>query len=227
MPDITADAAEGTMTFDELASSPATPASGKGKIYLKNDGAFYAKNDAGTEFMLGSSFVPLYDNITPNDSGGYLFDVSAGEALNCWAIEILFNLRGSVSATFDTLYQTFNGDNTGTNYRYTYVSGDGSAAASSNANTQTAGFIPAGTAPTGSFGSGRIWIPHFRDTNFEKQAHLTMEYRIVTIVNTLALTQKWLKTPIEAITDIRLRPDGYATDTFNSNSRVVVRGWKL
>lgn len=227
MPDITADAAEGTMTFDELASSPATPASGKGKIYLKDDGAFYGKNAAGSEFMLGASFVPLYNNITPNDSGGYYFDLSAGEAPNCWAIEILLNLRSSVSATFDTLYQTFNGDNTGTNYRYTYVSGDGSAAASSNGNTQTAGFIPAGTAPTGSFGAVRIWLPHFQDTNFEKQAFLDMEYRIVTVVNVLTLNQKWLKTPIEAINAVRLRPDGYATDTFSSNSRAVVRGWKL
>ena len=37
----------------EEASSPSSPSSGYGYIYLKNDGLFYTKNDAGTEVVIG------------------------------------------------------------------------------------------------------------------------------------------------------------------------------
>lgn len=40
------------VTFAEQGSSPSTPASGLGLLYLKSDGNWYAKNDAGSEYQI-------------------------------------------------------------------------------------------------------------------------------------------------------------------------------
>jgi len=45
-------------TFDEHASAPATPASGKVALYAKSDGHLYQKDDAGTETDLTSGTTP-------------------------------------------------------------------------------------------------------------------------------------------------------------------------
>jgi len=42
----------GEVWLDELSSSPGTPSSGYGALYVKTDGLIYFKNDAGTEYDL-------------------------------------------------------------------------------------------------------------------------------------------------------------------------------
>ena len=41
--------------FDEHASAPATPPSGKVRLYAKSDGRFYLKDDAGSELALDAT----------------------------------------------------------------------------------------------------------------------------------------------------------------------------
>lgn len=49
------------LDFGELSSSPATPSAGRVRIYAKNDGKFYRKDDAGTETELGLATVSAVD----------------------------------------------------------------------------------------------------------------------------------------------------------------------
>lgn len=55
----------------EIASSPATPASGKGKIYLKTDGLFYTKNDAGVEKEVSPSLAAYELQANKGAANGY------------------------------------------------------------------------------------------------------------------------------------------------------------
>ena len=54
-------AADLGVTFDEHASAPSTPASGKVVVYAKADGKIYRKDDTGTEEELGGA-VTQFEN---------------------------------------------------------------------------------------------------------------------------------------------------------------------
>lgn len=61
--------------FDELSSTPSTPASGEVKIYPRDDGKFYKLDDAGTETVFGSGSGGI-QYITNTDAEGGVQDWS-------------------------------------------------------------------------------------------------------------------------------------------------------
>jgi hypothetical protein len=213
------------LTLPYLGGSPANPAASHAVFFFNSSGVPYYRLPDGTEVPLGMSDIKLYDDIATNDSGGYLLDTNTASAQLCKHLEISALLRSGVAATFDTLWMMFNGDGTAANYRNTYLSGDGTSATSANANNQSIGFPNGNTAPSGSHSFIRMFIPNFKSTTIEKEAHIFLSNRLSTVPSVMFLTQFWLKTPIEAITAIRIRPDGYPTDTFTSSSRLTLRGW--
>lgn len=54
---------------DEQGTAPTTPAAGKVRIYAKNDGKLYIKDDAGAETEVGAGALTL-EALTDVDSGG-------------------------------------------------------------------------------------------------------------------------------------------------------------
>ncbi len=186
------------------------------------------RTPGGSNILLGASCVQLYDT-TPNDSGGFNFDVSSGEALNCIDLELLCMIRGLATGISDSLYMWANGDLTATNYRNSYQYWDqvptNSAA---GAATPLVSFIPSNSSPSGAYAFLRIYIPQFRNTAFVRKAQATGTGKLAASTqfgNDVAWEYTNSDTGV-AITNIKLRPDGYGTDTLNSSSRVVVRGWK-
>lgn len=72
------------VTMDELGETPSTPASGKRKLYPKDDG-FYQVDSAGTERKIGSGgggggedIVALDSNWAPNQPDNSTFEATAG-----------------------------------------------------------------------------------------------------------------------------------------------------
>lgn len=53
-PAISDPAISGVSTYDEVVATPATPAAGKAKLYLKDDGLFYKLDPEGNEIPVGS-----------------------------------------------------------------------------------------------------------------------------------------------------------------------------
>ena len=64
MPRISTDAEITAIRMKERASAPDTPASGYGQLYLKDDGKFYFKNDAGTEACLSDVIDKMTNPMT-------------------------------------------------------------------------------------------------------------------------------------------------------------------
>lgn len=87
-------------TFDEQVSTPATPASGKSKIYPKDNGKWYTLNDAGNETELGAgngSGINYIEN--PDFESGLDNTGTDGSGNVTIALETSNPIRGSQSAT--------------------------------------------------------------------------------------------------------------------------------
>lgn len=170
-------------------------------------------------------------NITsPNDSGGFSIDVSTSDANLCNHIEIFAMLRSTVSATFDNLYIFFNADTTVANYRHSYCNANETVANPSTAGAATpfVDFVCAATSPTNEFSFCRILIPYFNVSSPSLVKHAIAYSDYSTGSTNLGLVNssiRWTGTTT-AITTIKIRPDGYSTDTFNTNSKVVAIGYR-
>ena len=61
-------------------ATPATPASGYGRVYFKSDGALYTKNDAGNEYLLGwttdGTFTPGFAG--DSTAGSWTYSIQTG-----------------------------------------------------------------------------------------------------------------------------------------------------
>ncbi len=65
------------LIIDEGAA-PSTPASGKSAVYVKTDGIFYQKDDAGTELIVTPAYVPQIAETTSHtfslsDAGKHIY----------------------------------------------------------------------------------------------------------------------------------------------------------
>jgi hypothetical protein len=148
-------------------------------------------------------------------------------ALDCYALEIWAYLRSGVAATSDGIILIYNDDAVTANYKYGYSVWSEAAALPSNANGTTpfGGFITAGNSGSNEYSFYRIWIPWFQSSSELRNARVRGDYSTgATNLDGIYLRQRW---KAEAITNVRIRVDGYPTDSFNSNSRVVMWGHKL
>lgn len=184
------------------------------------------KDETGATMHLPPNIIELFDT-TPNDSGGFVFDLENTEADRCRHLELIMYLRGTVSATTDIVYMYFNYDFVVANYRYTYLAWSETAAVPGSATSAipVIAFVTAATGQTNDFAYVRAWIPNFRETINVKHVFTRANYTLG--ASSLAgseINMKWGKLPIKQIS---IRPDGYTTDTFNTNSKVIVLGHRF
>lgn len=168
-------------------------------------------------------------NVTsPNDSGGFSIDVNTSDGNLCSHLEIFASLRSTVAATFDNLYLFFNNDTTVANYRNSYVTANEASANPSAAGAATPfiNFVCAANSPTNEFSMCRIFIPFFNVSSPTMVKHALTFCSYSTASSSIGLTAANVRWTTTAITNIRLRPDGYSTDTFNTNSKVTVIGYR-
>lgn len=184
------------------------------------------KDETGATLHLSPNIIKLSD-INPNDSGGFVVNLENTEADRCRHLMLIMNIRSTVSATADIAYIYFNYDFVVANYRYSYIAWSEGAAVpgSATAATPTIAFCSAATGPTNDFTSVMIWIPNFRETINVKHAFARGNYSLGS--SSLAgsfINLYWNKNPIKQIS---IRPDGYPTDTFNSNSKLIALGYRF
>lgn len=74
VPSLNITAADSSITIPEHTTAPGTPAAGKVVIYAKADGLIYSKDDAGGEIVLGSSLIPI------NNQVGTTYQLAASDA---------------------------------------------------------------------------------------------------------------------------------------------------
>lgn len=196
-------------------------------LYLDDATGYPAvRNSSGTNTVISPDRAILFYG-APNDNGWWNIDVSAGEALNCKHLEILYFIRGaSNAATSETLLLYYNTDTTATNYRYSYMVWNGSDADGSSAGSNAAviGFTTSNGSPVDEYTHGRSYIPWFRDTNFVK--HSIHEVNYITAANTvnqMVLVHRWTATTT-AITSLKFRTSAGATNTFTRDSKIMVIG---
>lgn len=188
--------------------------------------AFYT--ELGGTIISRNERLEIANITSPNDSGGFSIDVNTSDGNLCSHIEIFAMLRSTVSATFDSLYLFFNNDTTVANYRHSYVNASETAANPSTAGAATPflDFVCAANSPTNEFSFVRIFVPYFNVSSptLVKHAMCYADYSTgSTNMGLVASTIRWTTT---AITNIRLRPDGYSTDTFNSSSKAIAIGYR-
>ena len=184
------------------------------------------KDETGATMHMPPNIIELFET-TPNDSGGFVFDLENTEADRCRHLELIMYLRSTVSAATDIIYLFFNYDFVLANYRYTYLAWSETAAVpgSATAATPTIGFMTAASGPTNDFTYARFWIPNFRSTLNVKHTYSRQCYSLgaASLASSL-INHRWNKNPIRQIS---IRPDGYTTDTFNTSSKVQVLGHRF
>ena len=82
---------DGFLTFDEHASAPGTPSTGRVALYAKADGKLYCKDDAGTETDLTSSGGAVATDVIWDAKG----DLAAGTGANT-AVKLTVGSDGQV-----------------------------------------------------------------------------------------------------------------------------------
>lgn len=173
----------------------------------------------------------LYENLAPT-SGKYDIQDSAFATYDRLVL-YLENAESSVNATSDAAYLEYGTvggavDTTAANY-FTQFSGALNAAnnVANEFNNQTAFNVSGSSAstPAGYAASVIIEIQTPGDTTFHKRAFIreNVAFDSGQIAN-VSITHVWRST--SAIGRIQLRPDGYATDTFTSTTRLTIIGYK-
>lgn len=167
--------------------------------------------------------VELYRaTLTSND----MFDISS---INQGYDHLLIyaRVRSSAAVAGDTIYIYLNNDTTMSNYRRAYeLTYDGGAYHGGN-DSFDIGCCVGANAPAGSFTPVRIFIPNYTSTgyihqvetfNYQYRASNTNEFDVVCVT--------WKQSLGNAITRVRLLPDGYPTDKFVTGSWIQVIGIK-
>ncbi len=167
----------------------------------------------------GSSLWTLITDTTLAASGR--FDVSGIESVYAFLYGIVF-ARSDVAAGGDVVNFFINGDTTAGNYRR--GSHDAGSVHQVGVGDDAFGFsCPAATAPANTFGFLEFTIPFYAETAYHKniwdlsgqrQTAATILYSMAYIVyeDTAVLTQ------------ITIQPDGYDTDEFVADSRLLLYG---
>lgn len=82
------------------------------------------------------------------------------------------------SQTLDTIDVKLNNDTTAGNYRSIYgVAGGATTIAAAGADTFLAARVSAGNSPANSCGIGKMFIPYYSETNFNKEIYTQSNYR--------------------------------------------------
>lgn len=198
-------------------------------MYIDNANSFAAvRNSSGVNTILTPDKILLYKG-GPNDFGAFDIDLSSGEALNCVHIEIFIKIRGNVATTSDNINLFFNTDLTTGNYRYSYTYFDQADATGASAGAAAAliGVITGNTSQTGDYSVGTIFLPHFRNTLYVKQAYSRLNFAVNSAtLNDIQFVQRW-NTITTAITRVRIRPDGFPADVFQQDSEILVVGHRF
>lgn len=209
-------------------SAPTAPALDSLSLYADNTTGLpaYITPDSQS-VILTPNRVLISSLTTPNDSGGFNIDVSGAPATDCLHLEIFVALRGTVSATFELAYIFFNNDTTVANYRYSVLSWSEAAANPAAAGSAIPRIMTttAASSPTNEYSFGRILVPFFRATTFAHHARVHGN-NFATGASSIGGTEaetRWTGVTT-AITNIKIRTDNHPTDTWTSNSSVIVVG---
>lgn len=220
---------EARLRLQRMLSMTNPPEAGKADFYANGrigHPAIYTTD--GMSIALPPNAVVLYDLTTPNDNGGFHFDLDTKPALDCQHIEIIYALRGTVAAVTDNVYTYYNNLIVAASYRYSYHSWSEAAATSpSGGNALPFTMImPGNTAtPSTEYAKGRMRVPRFQDPN--------VQHRLInrggwssasTNCAGLKANNRW---SFEPVVSIQIRTDNWGTDDFNSNSHIVVLGHKV
>lgn len=154
----------------EQGSAPATPASGYGYLYEKDDGKLYWKNDAGTEYDLtatgggggGGTVIidKLYDDELSGSGTGW--DVSSIDQTYDHLHVLVHGASPTAGETHNT-YAYLNNDLTDSNYRHDFVYGGAAGSGGLGGAAPYIGALP-GTNATESAAIFDLWIYNYTKT---------------------------------------------------------------
>jgi hypothetical protein len=81
-------------------------------------------------------------------------------------------IRGTQAADFSYIRILFNNDTTATNYRYAMIYGYGSTSSGAEGGDDSKiGVVAANSSPSNSSGRGKIEVPYYAETTFNKVAY--------------------------------------------------------
>jgi len=137
-------------------------------------------------------------------------------------LEITALLRSTVSGTSgDVPYLFWNTDTTPTNYQYPRMRADFTPVIQEDGNAPIVGFANSSGQTSSYFASLRINILSYGGSAL-KVAMVEATYYDGSTLYRWSGVHQWVGTA--AITRLRIQPDGYATDTWDTGSRMTIMG---
>lgn len=189
------------------------PAADYRRVFLGEDGDLHAKDSAGTVTNLsgggaGGSYHVLAETIVSGSPAANIDFTSISGAYR--HLEIYLTVRANDAAAFVLLNVQFNGD-TGANYdwqRTTITNATQGGSATAGATAARMGLITStGASATNNPGGGRLFIPHYAGTVFNKTAlSYTTEFQTTTNTGFLSEQGHMLWRSTAAITRVTLTP---------------------
>lgn len=134
-------------------------------------------------------------------------------------------IRGNVASNYDLLHIFLNGDYTATNYYSQRQLTQNATPDDTESNAPDGGDFTAANATTGNFSNFIIRIPEYSSSGQKKIYVQIFGSRIDGNISMGETVITWTGTT--PITQITLRPDGYATDSFIAGSYIKVYRKKL
>lgn len=138
-------------------------------------------------------------------------------------LEILAELRGDVSATSDSVNMYVNNDTTDANYRNGFQFG-GNSTGGGESDNAVIGNCSAADSVADDFSFHRYFIVDYKSSKRKMWLGVDGERRDATAMFVANRFFSWENT--DAIDQITVQPDGYATDEFVAGSRLRIIGWK-
>jgi hypothetical protein len=161
--------------------------------------------------LLGAGAVSKVEIARITDPAGGDFDFTAisGEFDR---LIIEGELRGTVAATGESVFLTFNGDTVDTNYHYQTEGYNGGVSQEAEASNRRIGAVAAASSPTGSYHSVKIVIEGYAGTNLKRATSVFSGSRTAGTAETgrSTLVHDTLTSPI---TQLTVSTDNHPTDT--------------
>lgn len=164
--------AVGAMAAGSLVYNDATPSLQlSGDNATPGDNKVYGTNGSGTKGWkddpTGSLSRTLIAEVTPGGTATATFSAISGTYKT---LEIDYVARSATPATYDTLIIEFNSDTTAANYRVMrIIASAANTLISDGADNRYVTNVAAANSPANSAGYGRIIIPFYALTTFNKQ----------------------------------------------------------
>lgn len=142
-------------------------------------------------------------------------------------LELFLVARSSTANAGDSVYMFFNNDTTVANYHRQRHGVDNGSPNDEEAAQSWVGAVAGGGSPANAFGTIRIFIPCYTDTNMLRQAHCdAMSLMDAASMVIWHVAMVWEDGGATAINRITLQPDGYDTDKLAAGSRLQIIGVK-